>query len=135
VIVGRLITRRATILIHRYSTSWRYAGVYLSWKIHTAPGFNLPGWPWLFAHSVRFKRSFLRETYHRPVSAMVILLVWLVRIPPASLQYAVSPEMMEVNFFAVSFLLAFIPPYAAKLSRIWKTMLAIRRQAAVHWLL
>ena len=104
VIVGRLITRRATILIHSVLNFLGVMlGIYLSWKIQY--------WPLaliflavamaLWLYSVRFKRSFLTGNITVALlSAMVILLVWLVEYRAASLQYAVSPEMMQVNFFA-----------------------------------
>lgn len=104
VIVGRQISRRSTILIHSLLNFLGVAvGFYLSWKIRYWPlafiFLAVPAALWLY--SVRFKRSFLTGNITIALlSAMVIPLVWLVEYRAASLQYAISPEMMQVSFFA-----------------------------------
>lgn len=103
VIVGRLITRRATILLHSLLNILGVAlGVYLSWKISFWPlAFIFLAVPMaLWLYSVRFKRSFLTGNITIALlSAMVIPLVWLVEYRAASLQWTVGIEMMQVSFF------------------------------------
>lgn len=104
VIVGRLISRRTTILWHWIlNTAGVLIGVYLSWQIRYWPlaliFAAVPLVLWLY--SIRFKRSFLTGNITVAVlSAMVVGLVWLVEYRAASLHYAVGPELMEAGFYA-----------------------------------
>ena len=104
VIVGRIISRRATILLHTVlNVVGVLAGVYISWKIQYWPlAFLFLAVPLaLWLYSVRFKRSFLTGNITVALlSAMVIPLVWLVDYRAASLQGIIGPEVMQVNFFA-----------------------------------
>ncbi|MEE4177889.1 MAG: geranylgeranylglycerol-phosphate geranylgeranyltransferase [Bacteroides sp.] len=103
VIVGRLITRRTTILLHTLLNVMGVAlALYLSWKIRYWPlAFIFLAVPMaLWLYSVRFKRSFLTGNITIALlSAMVIPLVWLVEYRAASLQLTITSEMMQVNFF------------------------------------
>ncbi len=104
VIVGRLISRRTTILWHWIlNTAGVLIGVYISWQIRYWPlalvFATVPMVLWLY--SIRFKRSFLTGNITVAVlSAMVVGLVWLVEYRAASLHFTVGPELMKVSFYA-----------------------------------
>jgi len=122
VIVGRLISRRTTILTHwTLNTMGVLIGVYLSWQVRYWPlaliFMAVPFVLWLY--SVRLKKSFLTGNITVALlSGLVVALVWLVEYRAALTQFAAPVDILRINFFAYFYtFFAFIMTLAREIAK------------------